>query len=149
MKCSVEVHIQDGVVTVVNRSPDVEVEIRDYDTPETDSRGNQVSDCTVELYEAGPVASGPFCPEDGEQMRKVAEVGGGALTYYDCPSCDGWTYNAEDGEYIAGIPAWAEELQKAVDDAQDGDDQDEDGGGDGQGNLPDSPGDDGSIAVYR
>ncbi|MBI4311444.1 MAG: hypothetical protein HY681_06650 [Chloroflexi bacterium] len=148
MKRTVEVHIQDGVVTVVNRPPDVEVEIRDYDTPEADSHGNQVSDCTVELYEAEPVTSGPFCPEDGEQMRKVASVGGSALTFYACPSCDGWTFNAEHGEYIAGIPSWAGELQKAVDDAQDGDDQEEDDG-DGLGNLPDSPGDDGSIAVYR
>ena len=139
MRRTVEIHVEGGSVTVANRSPDVEVEIRDYDVPETDEHGNPVSDCTVEGYEAEPL-SGPFCPEDGDPMRKLAEIGGGALAFYACPSCDGWTYDANQGAYIAGIPSWADELQKAVTEAQ------ADRGA--PRNLPEGLGVDGSIALY-
>lgn len=132
MRRNVELHVQGGMVTVVSRFPDVEVEIRDYDVPEMDDQGNPVSDCTVELYEVEAV-QGPFCPLDGEPMRKLAEVGGlDTLTFYDCPSCDGWTYDTIQNAYIAGVPFWADELQKAIP----------------EGNLPESIGLDGSLALY-
>ena len=114
MRRKVELHVKGGSVTIVSRSPDVEVEVRDYDVSEMDDHGNLVSDCTVELYEAETV-QGPFCPHDGEPMRKLAEVGGvDKVAYYDCPSCDGWTFDDSENAYYAGIPFWAaDELQKA------------------------------------
>ena len=122
MRRKVELHVEGGSATVESRSPDVEVEIRDYDVPEMDGHGNPVSDCTVELYEAEAV-QGPFCPKDGEPMRKRVEVEGlEKLAFYDCPSCNGWTYDAEQDVYIAWFPE--------------------------QGNLPESLGIDGFIALY-
>ena len=104
MQRYVKLEVHSGLATVESRSPDVEVEVRDYDMAEIDDHGDQVSDCTVQLYEA-EVVPGPFCPKDGVPLHKQAEVD--KLTYYDCPSCDGWTYDDSDGAYYAGIPDWA------------------------------------------
>ena len=92
-----------------------------------DYNGNPDLDCAETVQ-------GSFCPNDGEPMRKVAEVRGvDKVAYYDCPSCDGWTFDDSEGAFYAGVPSWADELQKAISVAR---------------NLPESLGIDGSITLY-
>ena len=95
------ISVRSGVVAVEQQSQDV-IEVRDYDNQEDSGDVDEAGESyTVETFYP-EVQRGSYCPEHGSFMPLVREDY--SRTFYQCPNneCPGWTYDGEQGCYIAG-----------------------------------------------